>query len=109
MLRNNSFTGIQPLLRLSNLQVLNLDGNAILDISALSPAAPAALPLPLLSQLSVDGSRLKVASLPRLGSLSYLQASHNCLAAADVPASATEVYWGGQRALVSGVCPPYAP
>jgi Leucine-rich repeat (LRR) protein len=106
VLRRNNLSDISPLLHMHNLLVLNLDDNALPDIAALSPVAPTALPLPVLSQLSVDRNRLSVIALPRVSGLTYLQAAHNCLTAIPtVPATTSEVYWAGQRALVNGVCP----
>ncbi|WML88599.1 leucine-rich repeat domain-containing protein [Thiothrix subterranea] len=110
ILGGNQISSIQPLLHLNKMAILNLDDNAITDISALSPVAPAALPMPSLAELSLDKNRLTAVSLPRLSLLTYLQVSNNCLSSAPtVPASTSTVHWATQRSLVNGVCPAYMP
>ncbi|OQX06973.1 MAG: hypothetical protein BWK73_29255 [Thiothrix lacustris] len=119
VLRNNAITDLQPLLHLSNMAILNLDGNLLTDVAALSPPDPAsALPMPNLSQLSLDQNKLKAITLPRLTKLYFLQPSHNCIAVMPtVPASVADfatnwnTYWkGNQRALDNtGECPVYQP
>jgi Leucine-rich repeat (LRR) protein len=119
VLRNNAITDLQPLLHLSNMAILNLDGNLLTDVAALSPPDPAStLPMPNLSQLSLDQNKLKTIALPRLTKLNYLQPSHNCIAVIPtVPASVTDfatnwnTFWkGNQRAVDNtGECPVYQP
>ncbi len=119
VLRNNQITDLQPLLHLRNMAILNLDGNLLTDVAALSPADTASpLPMPSLSQLSLDQNRLKAIALPRLTKLNYLQPSHNCITVMPtVPASVADfatnwnTYWkGNQRAVDNtGQCPVYQP
>ncbi len=108
VLRNNSITSIEPLLHLAGVSTLLLDGNNIMDIAALSPIAPADIPMPVLAELSINANRLSSIAVPRLGSLSTLSANQNCLSSAPVTHTNSPpptVSWTGQRALVSGVCP----
>ncbi|UJS24332.1 Ig-like domain-containing protein [Thiothrix winogradskyi] len=108
VLRNNSITSIEPLLHLAGVSTLLLDDNNIMDIAALSPAASTALPMPGMSELSVNANRLSSIAVPRLGSLSLLSANRNCLSSAPLTHTNSpppNVSWTSQRALVSGVCP----
>ncbi|WMP16279.1 tandem-95 repeat protein [Thiothrix lacustris] len=113
MLRNNQITSIDPLLNLRSMSTLGLDNNNITSLTGLSPALPAALPMPSLAELSVEKNRLSNIALPRLSGLSYLQAANNCLSSAPVvrttPTPLPNVYWTNQRTLVNGVCPAYTP
>lgn len=108
-LRNNSISDITPLLHLNNLSTLLLANNQIQDVAALSPAAPAAVPLPALAEFTISANRLSTLSLARLANLTSLEANRNCLSAAPVVRTTTplpSVSWTGQRALVNGVCEP---